>query len=226
MKNIRKGWPKLCYIIRLIGDELIEKSRAVWEICIEKWAYIVYLRAGDPNHDRLEYLGVYFDLRYWRYHKRTKYLAGLSSHNDDEIVEQIEKEELERTRESRMEDEELNIEKTFVTENLAQLVLATYPDLNIRELAICYTILLARWDIGTVFYFELVPRVIGKFMKLFFGLKHIQDTIQGLIHKGIIIPVIACYGENGNPYIYLTLCRDLEERAYCMMSGGSNEVGI
>lgn len=125
-----------------------------------------------------------------------------------------------------MRDEELNIEKTFVTENIAQLVLATYPDLNIRELAICYTILLATWDIGTVFYFELVPRVIGRFMKLFFSLKYIQDTIQGLIHKGIIVPIIGRNDENGNPYIYLTLCRDLEEQAYSMMSGDPKEVGI
>jgi hypothetical protein len=215
-------------MIHLIGDEVIEKNRAAWEICIKKLVYIVCLRAENPNHDMFEYLGVYFDMRYWRYHKRTKYLAGLSSYNDDEIVEQIEKEDLELTKRSRKEYEELHIEmeKVFEKYPVAQLVLEKYPNLNIRELAVCYEILSTTWDIGTVFYFELVPRTIGSFMKLFFGLKHIQDTIQGLIHKGIIIPMIGRNNENENSYIYLTLCRELEEQAYSIMSGNSKEVGI
>lgn len=55
-----------------------------------------------------------------------RFLAGLSSYNDDEIVEKIEREEIERIKESRKELEEFNIEKEFVTENTSRLLLEWY----------------------------------------------------------------------------------------------------
>jgi hypothetical protein len=189
-------------------------------------AYTVYACADDPNHGMLVQLGLYYDMRYWRYYKRLKFLAGLSSYNDDEIVEQIEREEIENTKEHRNEINELHLETEFVKDNVSRLLLGRYPDLNIRELALCHQIIGVERDGWDPSYFEIIARIISKYMKLFFGLKHIQDTIQDLIHKEIVIPMIVRNESTDKPYILLTLNPELEEQVLKSISGDYKETGV
>jgi hypothetical protein len=218
-KTGRITWKSVCDMVESLSNRIIKTSRVSSIIYKDSLIHVVYIHADNPNHDMFDQLGVYYDMRYWRYYKRSKFLAGLSNYNDDEIVEKIEGEVVESTKERRKELEEFNIEKEFVTENISQLLLKWYPDLTVRELAVCHMIIWTKWDLGTPFYFELILRIVSQFMKLFFSLKHIQDTIQGLIHEGIIIPMLGRNDENDNPYIYLSLSRELEDEAYKAISG-------
>jgi hypothetical protein len=95
---------------------------------------------------------------------------------------------------------------------------------TIRELVICRMILWTEWDIGVAYYFELVIRVTADYMQLFFGLKHLQDTIGGLVHKGIVFPKLGQdkIGEDmlkTKPYIHLTLNPQLEQEGFKIICG-------
>jgi hypothetical protein len=121
----RATWKKVCFMVNLIGDGIIRKTQ-VSSVIYANLIYPMYIRADNLNHDMFDQLGVYYDLRYWRYYKRPKFLAGLSSYNEDGIVELIESELIESTKRRREELEKFNIETVFMTEDIAQLVLRKY----------------------------------------------------------------------------------------------------
>jgi hypothetical protein len=84
-----------------------------------------------------------------------------------------------------------------------------------------------KWDRGVADYCEVVTGVIVYYMQLFFGLNHLQDIIQGLVHKGIVFPKLGQdkIGEEKlktKPFIYLTLSPELEEEGLKIISGGNN----
>ena len=210
---------KAYYIVSLLRERINKKSNVSSPLNRSNLAYTVFAYSSNSNQNMIDQLGRYYDLRYMQEYKRVKFLAGLSKYNEDEIVEKKEREAIESTKRRRKELEEFGIENSFVTENISQLLLKWYTDLTIRELAVCYMIIWTEWDMGTPFYSELILRIVSQFMKLFFSLKHIQDTIQGLIHKGIIIPMLCCDDKKLEPYIYLMLNPKLEEEGYKTISG-------
>jgi hypothetical protein len=177
----RISWKKASHIL---SERVIRKGKLSSIKNRSNLTYAVFAYTDNPNMNMIDQLGRCYDFRYMQGYKRVKFLASLSNYNDDEIVEKIERGVIENTKERRKELEEYNIEKRFVTENISRLILEWYPDLDIRELAVCYMIICTEWDVDAPFYFELVSRIVCEFMKLFFGLNHIQDTIQDLIHKG------------------------------------------
>ena len=67
------------------------------------------------------------------------------------------------------------------------------PSLSIREQVICEMIISVKWDRGVADYCEVVTGVIVYYMQLFFGLNHLQDIIQGLVHKGRPLHCIHAY---------------------------------
>lgn len=168
-------------------------------------------------------LGVYYDLRYRQYYKRSRFLASLSSYNDDEIVEKIETETLQLIKEH-PEHTGNNMIKEMENDPITKLIHKRYPRLNIRELAICNMIISIEWSREVADYSDLVTNVIVDYMQLFFGLNHLHDIIQGLVHKGILFPKLG-QDEIGKeklktkPFIYLTLSPELEEEGFKIISG-------
>jgi hypothetical protein len=101
----------------------------------------------------------------------------------------------------------------------------TYPGINEQELQICRTIVGVIEDYGTSYYDEVVARIVRgnriEWHKLFGDIKHIEDTIQNLVHKGILSQEITYIGngtKNGDikwrydePLIVLDFVKDPSE---------------
>ena len=178
----------------------------------------------------VDQLGVYYDLRYRQYYKRSRFLAGLSSYNDDEIVEKIETETLQLIKEHQEligNNMTMLGQKKLESDPIIKLFQKRFSHLSIREQVICEMIVSEKWDRGVADYCEVVTGVIAYYMQLFFDLNHLQDIIQGLAHKGIVFPKLGQdeIGEEKlktKPFIYLTLSPELEEEGLKIISGGNN----
>ena len=93
-QTVRK---KACSMVSLLRKIIIRKSRVSLILCRNNLAYNVFVYSSDSNQHIIDQLGRYYDLRYMQEYKRVKFLAGLSSYNEDEIVEKIEREAIEST---------------------------------------------------------------------------------------------------------------------------------
>jgi len=93
-QTVRK---KACSMVGLLRKIIIRKSRVSLILCRNNLAYNVFVYSSDSNQHIIDQLGRYYDLRYMQEYKRVKFLAGLSSYNEDEIVEKIEREAIEST---------------------------------------------------------------------------------------------------------------------------------
>jgi hypothetical protein len=180
----------------------------------------MYMTTDNLSQSMVDQLGVYYDLRYLQYYKRSSFIADLSNYND-EIVEKIEVETVEDMKkhlEYVIKDDIESLEADPVMKLLSK----RFPSLRIQELLICMKIIETEWDIGDAPYSELVARLIPDCPQLFYGLKHIQDTIQGLVHQGIVFQKLGHV--ETKPYIYLTLSPELEQEGFKAMSGSNLSV--
>ena len=70
-----------------------------------------------------------------------------------------------------------------------EYLLNTYPDMDEQELTVCRTIVWTMWDLSSggneAFYIEVIARSITR-EDIFKTEKDIKETIQRLIHKGIL----------------------------------------
>jgi hypothetical protein len=106
-----------------------------------------------------------------------------------------------------------------------EFLLNTYVNIDEQELQVCKTVIWAIWDIGTPYYFEVVARILNspheKRSKIFSNIKEVEDTIQRLVHKGILshdVNYIGNLDKNGNtrwrydePHFILSFTRDPAE---------------
>jgi hypothetical protein len=106
-----------------------------------------------------------------------------------------------------------------------EFLLNTYTNIDEQELQVCKTVIWAIWDISTPYYFEVVARILNssriKRSKIFSDIKKVEDTIQRLIHKGILSQSINYVGnrdKNGDirwrydePHIILSFAKDPAE---------------
>ena len=174
-------------------------------------------------------MGMYYDLRYMQYYRRSKFIVGLSNANDDEIVGKIEDDILNLLNESREFIEEYVTKCDIIEESetpICRLILEKFPDLNMRELAVCSEVLWTIWDIGAADYNQVIYRIVTSYMGLFSGLSQLQNTIQFLVHKGIVFQKIgyALIGEEqskSKPFIHLTLSPELVDKGLKSISGNN-----
>ena len=209
----------------LSDSQIMCYNKRLYYTCI-----LVYIVVVDyPNQDIANQMGMYYDLRYNEYYRRSKFIVGLSNANDDEIVGKIEDDILKLLNESREFIEEHDIKcdiKEELETPICRLILEKFPDLNMRELALCSMILWTIWDIGAAYYDELIRRIVTSYMGLFSGLNHLQDTIQALVHKGIVVQKIgyALIGKEqskSKPFIHLTLSPELVDKGLKSISGNN-----
>ena len=95
-----------------------------------------------------------------------------------------------------------------------------------RELAVCSEMIWAIWDIGAADYDQVIYRIVTSCMGLFSGLSQLQNTIQVLVHKGIVVQKIgyALIGKEqskSKPFIHLTLSPELVDKGLKSISGNN-----
>ena len=106
-----------------------------------------------------------------------------------------------------------------------EFLLNTYDNIDEQEFQVCKWIIWTLWDIREPLYCKVVCRILNsdeeKRSKIFSNIKEIEDTIQRLVHKGILFQVIdyTCdLDENGNkrkkfdePHILIPFTNDPDE---------------
>jgi hypothetical protein len=106
-----------------------------------------------------------------------------------------------------------------------EYLLDTYFDIDEQEFQVCKWIFWTIHDVGVADYIEVVTRILlhchEERSKIFSNIIEVEETIQRLVHKGILsqnIEYISCLDEKGNrrrmrdePSIYLLFTKEPNE---------------
>jgi hypothetical protein len=69
---------------------------------------------------------------------------------------------------------------------MAEMLLCYYPDLTMKELLICDTIIAARWDIGNPYYNAIVGKTVEVHSEFFQNKEEVELTIRQLCEKKVV----------------------------------------